>query len=348
MAMQFLNYPAKTLIKSSKVVFTMALGVLIQKHHYRARDYSVVFALVLGLAIFLHADHTSDAVFHPVGVVFLVLSLMGDGVINNYSEKLMESYSMTQDEYHTRLYSIALVATVMAAHLRNELLEGIDVFLLQPGTVAEIESSSVEDTKWPVSRKAFVLVLFSATGIFGASCLGAITKRFGALAMALTSTARKATTLFLSFLMFHNTCTPQHVFGVLMFISALIVKSVGTKNKQRRRSTGMTEDTEVSNTTLSSSPSFTETYEILGREVPHLPPPIPFGRRPSSPVSTRFSARRHFSMRDISIDYDLVPVATESTETGGDSSLDLTALELGPAYSSCSASEERGGRFISA
>jgi drug/metabolite transporter (DMT)-like permease len=280
MAMQYLNYPAKTLIKSSKVVFTMALGVLIQKHRYRVRDYSVVFTLVAGLAIFLHADHTSDAVFHPVGVIFLVLSLMGDGVINNYSEKLMDSYSMTQDEYHTRLYSVALVVTLTAAHLRHELLEGIDVFLLQPGTIAEIESGSVKDTKWPVSRKALVLVLFSATGIFGASCLGAITKRFGALAMALTSTVRKAATLFMSFLLFHNTCTPQHAFGMLIFIIALLVKSVSAKNKGRQRSTDMTEDTEGSIGTLSSLPSFCMSYDILGQEVPHLPPPIPFGRRP--------------------------------------------------------------------
>jgi adenosine 3'-phospho 5'-phosphosulfate transporter B3 len=343
MAMQYLNYPAKTLIKSSKVVFTMALGVLIQKHHYRVRDYSVVFTLVLGLAIFLHADHTSDAVFHPVGVVFLVLSLMGDGVINNYSEKLMESYSMTQDEYHTRLYSIALVATILAAHIRHELFEGIDVFLLQPGTVAEIESGSVEDTEWPVSRKALVLVLFSATGIFGASCLGAITKRFGALAMALTSTARKATTLFLSFLMFHNTCTPQHVFGVLLFIGALIVKSVGTKNKHKRRSADMTAaGMEGSSGVFSRSPSFSKSYDILGREVPRLPPPIPFGRRPSSQVPTRFS--RHFSISDISIGGDdLAPAVTESTETAGYSSVDLTALELEPSSSSSSSlsSEQR-------
>ena len=71
-AMMYLNYPAKTLIKSCRVVFTMFMGVLIRKKRYKARDYIAVFTLVIGLFIFLHADSSSDAVFHPVGVVLLV------------------------------------------------------------------------------------------------------------------------------------------------------------------------------------------------------------------------------------------------------------------------------------
>lgn len=71
-AMKFLNYPAKTLIKSSRVAFTMLTGVLIGRKSYRMLDYVMVSLLVLGLSIFLHADHRSKAIFHPVGVFMLV------------------------------------------------------------------------------------------------------------------------------------------------------------------------------------------------------------------------------------------------------------------------------------
>jgi hypothetical protein len=71
-AMMYLNYPAKTLIKSCRVVFTMFLGVLIRKKKYKLRDYAAVFTLVIGLLIFLHADSSSGAVFHPFGVLLLV------------------------------------------------------------------------------------------------------------------------------------------------------------------------------------------------------------------------------------------------------------------------------------
>ena len=75
LAMQYVNYPAKTLMKSSRVVFTMLFGVLVAKKRYRALDYVVVVFMVTGLAIFMHADANSSAVFHSLGIVMLVSEL---------------------------------------------------------------------------------------------------------------------------------------------------------------------------------------------------------------------------------------------------------------------------------
>ena len=71
-AMKYLNYPAKTLIKSSRVAFTMFAGLLIGKKRYKILDYVMVSMLVFGLSIFLHADFRTKAVFHPIGVFMLV------------------------------------------------------------------------------------------------------------------------------------------------------------------------------------------------------------------------------------------------------------------------------------
>jgi hypothetical protein len=38
-------------------------------------DYLIVVCMVLGLAIFMHADANSSAVFQPAGVIMLVRSL---------------------------------------------------------------------------------------------------------------------------------------------------------------------------------------------------------------------------------------------------------------------------------
>ena len=72
LAMQYINYPAKTLIKSSRVVFTMIFGVFITKKSYNFMDYFIVLCMVAGLAIFMHADANSSAVFHSLGVIMLV------------------------------------------------------------------------------------------------------------------------------------------------------------------------------------------------------------------------------------------------------------------------------------
>ena len=72
LSMKYLNYPAKTLIKSSRVIFTMLMGIVIWKKKYKSSDYVMVAMLVAGLGMFLHADMTTNAVFHPLGVFMLV------------------------------------------------------------------------------------------------------------------------------------------------------------------------------------------------------------------------------------------------------------------------------------
>jgi len=228
-AMLFLNYPAKTLIKSSRVVFTMLLGLVIGGKSYRCRDYVAVSLLVTGLGIFLHADSKASVVFHPIGVMMLVVSLTCDGTLNNWSEVIMREYRVGQDEFQLQLYSIALLAMLGAAYAKGELLLGMNHFFFQPGTVAEIEAGDTPEDgvyTWTIQRKCLVLFFFSFTGLLGSSCAGAITKQFGALSMSIVGTARKAMTLFLSFIAFHNTCTLEHIAGMIIFLGALLMKSI--------------------------------------------------------------------------------------------------------------------------
>jgi hypothetical protein len=150
------------------------------------------------------------------------------------SENIMNQYGVGQDEFIFRMYSIALVAIISAAGFNGDLLAGM-AWILQPGTYDEqINNVPLEQRSWSPTSKMALMALFSTMGFFGSSCSAAITKQFGALSMSITSTARKATTLFLSFLLFDNECTYQHIVGILIFISALTAKSVRRKGKKRR------------------------------------------------------------------------------------------------------------------
>lgn len=234
LAMQYINYPAKTLMKSSRVVFTMIFGVCITRKRYGLTDYAIVLCMVFGLAIFMHADATSSAIFEPMGVVMLTISLMCDGAITNMSESIMQKYKVGQDEFIFRMYSIALLAIIAAAMAKGDLTEGM-VWILQPGTYEEQQNNvPLEERSWSSGGKILVMILFSSMGFFGSSCAAAITKNFGALSMSITSVSRKATTLFLSFLLFDNECTFQHIIGIIIFISSLTAKSIRRKNKKRK------------------------------------------------------------------------------------------------------------------
>lgn len=235
LAMQYINYPAKTLMKSSRVVFTMMFGVVIARKRYHCVDYLIVLAMVAGLALFMHADANSSAVFHHWGVIMLTVSLLCDGAISNMSENIMSQFGVGQDEFIFRMYSISLVAISMAAAYKGDLQEGI-AFLSVPGKYDELHLP-LEERTWTVAGKIGTMVLFSSMGFFGSSCSACITKNFGALTMSITSTARKATTLFLSFFLFNNVCTGEHLVGIFVFITALTTKSLrrGRKKKTKRK-----------------------------------------------------------------------------------------------------------------
>jgi hypothetical protein len=147
----------------------------------------------------------------------------------------MTQYGVGQDEFIFRMYSIALVAIIGAAAVKGDLTAGL-VWMLQPGTYEEqLQNIPLEERTWSAGGKIATMILFSSMGFFGSSCAAAITKQFGALSMSITSTARKATTLFLSFVLFDNECTYQHILGIIIFIASLTAKSLRRKNKSRGR-----------------------------------------------------------------------------------------------------------------
>lgn len=237
MAMMFINYPAKTLIKSSRVVWTMGFGVIFAHKKYQFIDYFAVFLMVSGLVIFLYADASSSAVFQPMGIIMLIASLMSDGAISNLSESLMTKYGVSQDDYIFNLYSLALIVILAAAGMKGDLKSGLH-FLSLPGTMEEMKTGSAPT--WTIEGKFFIITVFSTFGFFGSSCSAAITKHFGAFTMSMTSTVRKATTLFLSFLLFPNKCTLKHVLGILLFMISLVMKSLNANkgsagNRTKRR-----------------------------------------------------------------------------------------------------------------
>mmetsp|Transcript_12420 Transcript_12420/g.22477 ORF Transcript_12420/g.22477 Transcript_12420/m.22477 type:complete len:216 (+) Transcript_12420:245-892(+) len=157
------------------------------------------------------------------GIGYLTIFKYSFPLYSNLSEALMNQYEVGQDEFIFRLYSVATFFICIAAAAKGDLRDGL-AYLTQPGTMREMEEGL--PPTWTVSGKVSTMVLFSVTGFLGSSCSAAITKSFGALTMSITSTARKATTIFLSFALFPNECTVEHVGGIFLFIASLVAKSL--------------------------------------------------------------------------------------------------------------------------
>jgi drug/metabolite transporter (DMT)-like permease len=217
LSMRWLNYPAKMLFKSSRVIPTMAVGILYMRKRYKPRDYLVVALLSLGLACFMRADVKVSPAFHPLGILFICMALAVDAAIVNLQEFTLRKYDASHDELIFYSYGIGSLFLALYCLPSLELWEGV-TFLRQEGAQATA-----------------CLVLFCSCGYFGVTCVAALTKKFGALVSTMTTTARKALTLFLSFFLFPKPATPMHVLGGLLFVVGLGIKAVPGPSRGGRR-----------------------------------------------------------------------------------------------------------------
>ena len=159
-------------------------------------------------------------------------------MFNNYSELIMKKHHISHDQYQASIYTVAFIIIFICTTIKGELKPGLEHIFLYNGTVSEIkQNQELQESQTMYTRnvKLVVVVLFTLMGLLGSSCASAITKRFGALRMSVTSTTRKAFTLFISLAApgFHNKCTPEHIIGMIIFVSALFVKSFQTRKKQQ-------------------------------------------------------------------------------------------------------------------
>ena len=63
LSMHYLNYPAKMLFKSSRVLVTMLVGAIFRRQTYQRKDYIVGFSMAIGLTLFVMADANVSPVF---------------------------------------------------------------------------------------------------------------------------------------------------------------------------------------------------------------------------------------------------------------------------------------------
>ncbi|EFC42916.1 predicted protein [Naegleria gruberi] len=89
-SLAYLNYPTKVLFKSSKLLITMFVGVLLLRKRYKTLDYLASIFLLLGLFSLVGANqhHSINSVkFEYFGVFLISLSLIFDSISSNYKRK---------------------------------------------------------------------------------------------------------------------------------------------------------------------------------------------------------------------------------------------------------------------
>jgi len=241
MSMTHINYPAKVLFKSSIPVAQMVIGLSCLGRRYPVRDYLVISLLFVGLYTFITGNPKQpDA--SGWGIFLVTCSMLMAASVPMVQEHCMITYGSTPTEmlYFSFMGGAAISAIV--AIVMGEFHQGIafmysqDARLLPDGPHSAVGVHEYDQAENPW----LALFMFSTLGYLGAHCSTAITQHFGSLLNGITNTARKATSLSLSYFMFpdEHVLTWQHVVGSAIFFAGLVVRAVGKGDQKPGKGKG--------------------------------------------------------------------------------------------------------------
>ncbi|KAL1830113.1 hypothetical protein ACET3Z_008525 [Daucus carota] len=217
-SLAFLNYPAQIMFKSTKVLPVMVMGAFIPglRRKYPLREYVSALLLVFGLIIFTLADANTSPNFSVIGVVMVSGALIMDAFLGNLQEAIFTTNpETTQKEMLFCSTVVGLPFLIPPMVLTGELFRAWKSCYQHPYVYG-------------------VLVFEAMATFIGQVSVLLLIAIFGAANTALITTARKAVTLLLSYLIFTKPLTEQHGLGLFLISTGIVLKMI-PENKASTR-----------------------------------------------------------------------------------------------------------------
>ncbi|XP_019189103.1 PREDICTED: UDP-galactose/UDP-glucose transporter 4-like [Ipomoea nil] len=207
-SLAYLNYPAQIMFKSTKVLPVMIMGAFIPglRRKYPLQEYISAVLLVVGLILFTLADANTSPNFSIIGVMMISGALVMDSFLGNLQEAIFKlNPETTQME-------MLFCSTIVGAP-----------FLLVPMILTgELFTAWKSCYQHPY---VYGVLVFEAMATFiGQISVLSLIAIFGAATTAMVTTARKAVTLLLSYLIFTKPLTEEHCSGLLLITMGIVLK----------------------------------------------------------------------------------------------------------------------------
>ncbi|XP_059444850.1 UDP-galactose/UDP-glucose transporter 4-like [Corylus avellana] len=223
-SLAFLNYPAQIMFKSTKVLPVMIMGAFIPglRRKYPLHEYISAMLLVLGLILFTLADAQTSPNFSIFGVLMISGALIMDAFLGNLQEAI---FTMNPDTTQTEMLFCSTVVGLP--------------FLVPPMILTgELFRAWNSCSQHPY---VYGVLVFEAMATYiGQVSVLSLIAIFGAATTAMITTARKAVTLLLSYLIFTKPLTEQHATGLLLIAMGIIVKMLPDNKLPGRSSVAST------------------------------------------------------------------------------------------------------------
>ncbi|XP_075501062.1 UDP-galactose/UDP-glucose transporter 2-like [Primulina tabacum] len=218
-SLAFLNYPAQIMFKSTKVLPVMMMGAFIPglRRKYPPQEYVSAILLIVGLILFTLADAQTSPNFSMIGVIMVSGALILDSLLGNLQEVI---FTMNPETTQTEM-------------LFCSTLVGLP-FLIPP----MLFTGELSKAWTSCSQHLYVygVLVFEAMATFvGQVSVLSLVALFGAATTAMITTARKAVTLLLSYMIFTKPLTDQHGTGLLLIAMGIVLKMLPENKPPEKR-----------------------------------------------------------------------------------------------------------------
>jgi UDP-galactose transporter B1 len=218
-----LSFPVATLAKSGKMAPVMIGSLLLGGAKYGIRDYLQVIAIIGGTAILsMSKKKSSTSESTPLGVIFILLALVMDGITGGVQKRLladMKLVQITPQPYDLMTYTnlFMMIFALLISFALGEFTQGIAYCSSNP--------------------KLFSLIWkFSLCSAIGQSFIFYTVARFDPLVCSTVTTTRKILSVLYSILFKGHSIASQGWLGLLLAIggiaSELVHKATGAGKKK--------------------------------------------------------------------------------------------------------------------
>lgn len=217
-ALKWVSYPIKVVVKSCKLLPTMALGSLLLRKRYSRYDQLAALLLCAGLVGFTLADRAAKgggggagAPSSPLGVGVLLFAVSCDAVQVLLSERMLrDAPHLTPNHVMMHTNGFAFLAVVAA--------------LFATGEAARV----------PWERVPWVrLLVYGACSWVGVTCFISLTRCWGATAAVVATNARKLLTVVFSFVLFPKPFSASFALSGLAVVAGVAVHSHARKMSKK-------------------------------------------------------------------------------------------------------------------
>ncbi|XP_031738120.1 LOW QUALITY PROTEIN: UDP-galactose/UDP-glucose transporter 2 [Cucumis sativus] len=249
-SLAFLNYPAQLMFKSTKVLPVMIMGAFIPglRRKYPPHEYISAVLLVVGLIIFTLADAQTSPNFSILGVVMISGALIMDSFLGNLQEAIFTmNPETTQMEMLFCSTVVGLPFLIPPMLLTGELFKAwtscsqvrvisLSLHLIKKNLsplfpsfhslICWVKYTFLANTTCCMQHKyVYGVLVFEAMATYiGQVSVLSLIALFGAATTAMITTARKAVTLLLSYLIFTKPLSEQHATGLLLIGMGITLK----------------------------------------------------------------------------------------------------------------------------